>query len=72
MLRFKLLSSDQIMNRQNYKSVRNKPKRNSTTSKAKSQMLAKPKAAPANAKLRETYTTKTEWATKIIPKLKEK
>lgn len=60
------------MNRQNYKSIRNKPKRNSAVSKAKIQMLAKPKEAPATAKMREIYSTKIEWVTKVIPKLKEK
>ena len=60
------------MNRENYKIVRNKPKRDNTMSKAKIQMLAKPKAAPANAKLRENYSARTEWITKAIPKLKEK
>ena len=59
------------MNRQNYKIVRNKPKRDSTTSRAKIQMLAKPKEAPISAKLRETYSSKTKWVTKIMPKIKE-
>jgi hypothetical protein len=39
---------------------------------AKTQMLAKPKAAPVNAKLCEKYKTQTEWITKVIPKLQEK
>ncbi len=60
------------MNRENYKIVRNKPKRDSSVSKAKLQMLAKPKAAPVSAKLREKYKTNIEWTTKVIPKLKEK
>jgi hypothetical protein len=60
------------MNRQNYKSIRNKPKRNSSATRAKTQMLAKPKVAPPTAKLCEKYKTDTEWTAKVIPKLKEK
>lgn len=59
------------MNPENYKSIRNKPKRNSAISRSKSRMLAKPKVSPATQKLRDNYATRTEWATKIIPKLKE-
>jgi hypothetical protein len=59
------------MNPENYKSIRNKPKRNSAISRSKSRMLVKPKIAPATQKLRENYATRTEWATKIIPKVKE-
>lgn len=62
------------MNREQYKSIRKKPKRNNKISKYKSRVLAlakewKPSTSP---KLREAYATKTEWATKIIPKVKEK
>jgi hypothetical protein len=62
------------MNREKYKSNRNKPKRKSTVSKAKTQMMAKPKTTNSNAtpKLRAIYNTRTEWITKVIPKLKEK
>jgi hypothetical protein len=60
------------MNRENYKINRNQPKRDSTVSKAKIQMLAKPKPAPVNAKLNEHYKASTEWLAKVIPKLKEK
>jgi len=61
------------MNREQYKSTRKKPKRNSEISKYKSRVLAmakdwKPTPSP---KLREAYSTKIEWATKIIPELKE-
>lgn len=61
------------MNRENYKKDRNKPKRNNKVSRAKSQMLAKPKMVNSisTAKLRETYSAKTEWLTNTIPKLKE-
>jgi hypothetical protein len=59
------------MNRENYKVKRNKPKRGST-SRSKIQMLAKPTALRTTAKMREIYATKTEWATKVLPKLKEK
>jgi len=62
------------MNREQYKSTRKKPKRKSKISRSKSRVLAmakewKPTTSP---KLREAYSTKIEWATKIIPKLKEK
>ena len=62
------------MNREQYKSKRKKPKRNSEISKYKSRLLAmakewKPSTSP---KLREDYATKIEWATNIMPKLEEK
>jgi hypothetical protein len=60
------------MNRENYKKSRYSPKRTSSVSRAKTQMLAKPKAAPVNVKLCEKYKTQTEWITKVIPKLQEK
>jgi hypothetical protein len=59
------------MNPDNYKSIRNKPKRNSAISRSKSRMLAKPTVAPATQKLRDNYKSRTEWATKVLPKLKE-
>jgi hypothetical protein len=61
------------MNRENYKKDRNKPKQNSAISKSKKRMLAKPKVANSagTPKLREIYSTKIEWATKTLPKLKE-
>jgi hypothetical protein len=60
------------MNPENYKSIRNKPKRKSAISKSKSRMLAKVKlTSTATPKLRTIYNTKTEWATKVLPKLKE-
>ena len=60
------------MNPKNYKTVRNKPKRNSAISKSKSRMLAKVKLTSTSApKLREIYSTKTEWVTKVLPKPKE-
>jgi hypothetical protein len=60
------------MNRENYKVKRNKPKRDSTVSRSKIQMLAKPPALHTTSKMREIYATKTEWATNVLPKLKEK
>jgi hypothetical protein len=62
------------MNRENYKSKRTQPKRTSTVSKAKVQMLRKPKILTTDSakKLREIYSRKTEWTTKVIPKLREK
>jgi hypothetical protein len=61
------------MNPEKYKSIRNKPKRNSAISRSKNRMLAKPTGihSTATPKLREIYSTRIEWATKIIPKLKE-
>jgi hypothetical protein len=61
------------MNPEQYKTHRKSPKRDSTVSKAKIQMLAKPKASNSSAtpKLREIYNTKTEWAIKTLPKAKE-
>jgi hypothetical protein len=61
------------MNREQYKTHRKSPKRDNTVSKAKIQMLAKPKPSNSTAtpKLREIYNTKTEWATKLLPKVKE-
>jgi hypothetical protein len=60
------------MNPENYKKSRNKPKRNSAISKSKSRMLAQVKlTSTSTPKLRTIYNTKTEWATKILPKLKE-
>lgn len=62
------------MNRENYKKDRNKPKINRKVGKAKSQMLAKQKGlnAVSTPKLCAVYSTKTEWLTNVIPKLKEK
>jgi len=62
------------MNRENYKSKRSNPTKNSATKKAKTQMKTKPKAITSTAsssKLRAIYNTRTEWATKLIPKAKE-
>jgi hypothetical protein len=62
-----------VMNRENYKSTRSNPKRNSGISKAKTQMMAKPKASNSGTpKLRAIYNSRTEWITKVIPKQKEK
>jgi len=62
------------MNIEQYKSIRNKPKRKSKISGSKSRMLKaaqewKPITTP---KLRKAFSTKIEWASNIIPKLKEK
>jgi hypothetical protein len=62
------------MNRENYKSKRSNPTKNSATKKAKSQMKTKPKITTSTAsssKLRAIYNTRTQWATAIIPKPKE-
>ena len=62
------------MNREQYKSTRKKPKRNSEISKYKSRVLAMVKdwKPTTSLKLREAYYTKLEWAINIIPKLEEK
>jgi hypothetical protein len=62
------------MKPEHYKPIRKgKPKRKGNISRHKSRMLAvaqqwKPITSP---KLREAYSTKIEWARKLIPKLKE-
>lgn len=62
------------MNIEHNKLIRKKPKRNSKISGRKSRMLAMVEGRKPNtsAKLSEIYSTKIEWATKIIPKLPEK
>ncbi len=62
------------MNIEHNKSIRKKPKRNSKISGRKSRMFAMVEGRKPNtsAKLSEIYSTKIEWATKIIPKLPEK
>ncbi len=62
------------MNPENYKSKRQgQPKRTSPLSKNKSRMLTNAKVVKSfdSPKLREIYNTKTEWAKKSLPKLKE-
>jgi len=62
------------MNPEHYKTMRKgKPKRKDKLSWSKRQMLKaaqewKPTTSP---KLREAYSTKIEWARKLIPKLKK-
>jgi hypothetical protein len=62
------------MKPEHYKPMRKgKPKGKGKTSRSQSRMLAaaqrwKPITSP---QLREAYSTKIEWATKLIPKLKE-
>ena len=60
------------LNREGYKSKRkSQPKRNMQITRAKKQMMAKPKEISSTPKLRLIYSTKIEWATKMLPKLKE-
>jgi hypothetical protein len=60
------------MNRESYKTKRKgQPKRNTSVTKSKRRMMAKAKQPNNTPKLREIYSTKIEWATKIMPKLKE-
>ena len=62
------------MKPERYKPIRKeKPKRKGKISRQKSRMLAvarewKPITSP---QMREAYSTKIEWATKLIPKLKK-
>ena len=62
------------MKPEHYKPIRKeKPKRKGKISRSKGRMLAvaqewKPLTSP---QLREAYSTKIEWARKLIPKLKE-
>ena len=62
------------MKPEHYKPIRKeKPERKGKISRQKSRMLAvaqerKPITSP---QLREAYSTKTEWAGKLIPKLKK-
>ena len=62
------------MRPEHYKSIRKgKPKRKGAHSGSKSRMLKavqewKPITSP---KLREAYSAKIEWVTKVIPELKE-
>ena len=62
------------MKLERYKPIRKvKPKRKGKVSRRKSRMLAvaqewKPITSP---KLREAYSTKIEWVTKLVPKLTE-
>jgi len=61
------------MNPENYKTKRKgQPKRNSAINRSKRRMLAKAKEPNTSPKLREIYSTKIEWAIKIMPALKEK
>jgi len=60
------------MNRADYKVKRNKPKPNTGITKSKKRMFAGPKTTTSESpKLRAVYSSKTEWATKLLPKLKE-
>jgi hypothetical protein len=60
------------MNPENYKTKRKgQPKRNSAVNRAKRRADAKSKEPNTSPKLRQIYSTRTEWATKIMPKLKE-
>jgi hypothetical protein len=63
------------MNTLGYKTKRKgQPKRISPISKAKTAMVTEGKNWKPNAtvKLTQIYNTKTEWATKRMPKLQEK
>jgi hypothetical protein len=64
----------ETMNRENYKTIRNKPKRNNTVSRIKKQMLTKHKApSPASDKLmHDSYSRNVAWLTAVVPKLREK
>jgi len=60
------------MNPENYKKKRKgQPKRNSGNNRSKRRVLGKAKEPNTSPKLRQIYSTKIEWATKIMPKAKE-
>jgi hypothetical protein len=60
------------MNPENYKTKRKgQPKRNSAANRSKRRLLAKAKEPNTSPKLLQIYSTRTEWATKIMPKVKE-
>jgi hypothetical protein len=61
------------MNREKYETKRKKLKQNRKNSTIKSIMLesAKKRKQVPSEKLREEYSTKVEWASKTMPKLKE-
>jgi len=60
------------MNPENYKTKRKgQPKRNSAANRSKRRLLAKAKEPNTSPKLRQIYSARTEWATKIMPKPKE-
>jgi hypothetical protein len=62
------------MKTEHYKVIRKeKPKRKSKTSKSKSRMLAvaQERKPITSSRLREVYSTRTEWVRKLIPKSKE-
>jgi hypothetical protein len=71
MSRFEL--SPIIMNSENYKTKRKgQPKRNNSASRTKRRATTKQWTPNATPKLREVYSTKIEWVTKRLPKVKEK
>ena len=60
------------MNPGNYKTKRQgQPMKNNSNARAKKRRALKEWTPAATPKLREIYATKTEWATKIMPKVKE-
>jgi hypothetical protein len=61
------------MNREKYETKRKKLKQNRKNSTIKNIMLesAKKRKQVPSEKLREEYSTKVEWVSKTMPKLKE-
>ena len=62
------------MKPEHHKPIRKeKPKRKGKISKLKSRMfaVAREEKPVASARLREAYSTKTEWARELIPKLEK-
>ncbi|MGA3059955.1 MAG: hypothetical protein ABSD92_06245 [Candidatus Bathyarchaeia archaeon] len=58
------------MNPENYKTKRKgQPKKNNSAGRAKRRAEIKEWTPDATPKLREIYSTKTEWVTKIMPKV---
>ena len=59
------------MNPENYKTKRKgQPKQKNSDGRAKRRASIKQWTTRTTPKLREVYATKTEWATKKLPKLK--
>jgi hypothetical protein len=60
------------MNREDFKTKRKgQPKQRNSEGRAKRRLSIKQWTPHTTPRLREIYATKTEWATKKLPKLKE-
>jgi hypothetical protein len=60
------------MNREGYKTKRKgQPKKNNSAGRAKRRASVEHWTPTATPKLLQVYATQTEWATKLMPKVKE-